>query len=233
MKIKSVRIVGMHKADDITYVFNNMAYLYGPNGVGKSTVLEAIQLAILGYIPGTDKNKTAIFKHCGNGRKMSVCVTFDNGNYIAREYCRTSKGITEDVKSCPSGLTSSDILGSIELPVLDFNQFIGMTANKMKDWFVSFLPNQDTPIDWTNILTDSAGKITKGYPMLDPDLISVQYGGYIRIHTDVEFKSLFLSPEPYHVDDLRKETSYLIIHRHYVHTACFYLGKIKDVIDQG
>lgn len=196
MKIKSIRITGMHKVNDTIYFVGNMAYLYGPNGVGKSTVLEAIQLAVLGYIPGTDKNKTAIFKHCGNGRKMSVCVTFDNENYITREYCRTSKGITEDVKSYPSGLTSADILGSIELPVLDFNQFIGMTANKMKDWFVSFLPNQDTPIDWENILTDSAGKITKGYPMLDPDLI------YNTVHNAIDFEGSAL-------DRIRQMNAYL------------------------
>ena len=35
--------------------------LLGPNGAGKTTIIQAIQLALLGYIPGTDKNKTAIF----------------------------------------------------------------------------------------------------------------------------------------------------------------------------
>ena len=196
MKIKSIRIAGMHKVNDAVYFVRNMTYLYGPNGVGKSTVLQAIQLAILGYIPGTDKNKTAIFKHCGNGRKMSVSVEFDNGWFIKREYYKTSKGITEDVKAAPSGITSSDILGSLELPVMDFNQFIGMTANKLKDWFVSFLPDEDTSIDWTEILTNSAGKITKGYPMLDPDLI------YNTVHNAIDFEGSAL-------DRIRQMNSYL------------------------
>lgn len=196
MKIKSVRVTGMHKVNDIIYDFGNMTYLYGPNGIGKSTVLEAIQLAVLGYIPGTDKNKTAIFKHCNNGKHMAVSVEFDNGWSISREYIRTSKGITEDIKAAPAGLTSADILGSIELPVMDFNQFIDMTANKLKDWFVSFLPDEDTPIDWTEILTESAGKITKGYPMLDPDLI------YNTVHNALDFEGSAL-------DRIRQMNTYL------------------------
>ena len=196
MKIKSVRVTGMHKVNDIIYDFGNMTYLYGPNGIGKSTVLEAIQLAILGYIPGTDKNKTAIFKHCNNGKHMAISVEFDNGWSIGREYIRTSKGITEDVKAAPAGLTSADILGSIELPCMDFNQFIDMTANKLKDWFVSFLPDEDTSIDWTDILTTSAGKITKGYPMLDPDLI------YNTVHNAIDYEGSSL-------DRIRQMNTYL------------------------
>ena len=220
MKIKSVRIVGMHKVNDITYDFNNLTYLYGPNGAGKSTVLEAIQLAILGYIPGTDKNKTAIFKHCGNGRKMSVRVNFDNGSYIQREYYRTSKGLTEDCIAAPSGLTSADIIGSLELPVLDFNQFIGMTANKLKDWFVSFLPEQDAPIDWNNILTDSASAITRGYPMLDPDIV------YNTVHNAIDFEGSALDRirqmNAYLKDNLSAVKAELSRVEHTVQTLIFY-----------
>lgn len=170
MKIKSVRIIGMHKVIDTCYNMLDMNYLYGPNGVGKSTVLQAIQLAVLGYIPGTDKNKSAIFKHCGNGNRMSVTVTFDNDTSICREYIRTSKGITE--KQIPDDFNATSILGDLELPIMDFNQFIGLTANKLKDWFVNFLPDQDVELDWNAILTENAQQYVS--PMLlDESLIPV------------------------------------------------------------
>ena len=56
MKIKSIYIDGLHNAVNKTYTFNDINYIYGNNGIGKSTILQAIQLALLGYIPGTAKN---------------------------------------------------------------------------------------------------------------------------------------------------------------------------------
>lgn len=168
MKIQSVRIIGMHKYRDITFNLLDMNYLYGLNGVGKSTVLQAIQFALLGYIPGTDKNKTAIFKH-SNGNRFGVIVTFDNGQSISRGYVKTGKGITEKV--IPDGFDTKQLLGNLEMPIMDFDQFIGMTANKMKDWFVDFLPDQDITLDWNQILTDSAFQCCTTQTLLDADLI--------------------------------------------------------------
>ena len=66
MKIKKITIEGFHNIKDKTYEFDNLTYFNGPNGAGKSSILQALQLALLGYIPGTDKNKTAIFRHSGS-----------------------------------------------------------------------------------------------------------------------------------------------------------------------
>ena len=49
-------------------------YAYGKNGAGKSTMLQAIQLGILGYIPGYGKRNMDIFKH-SNSISMRVIVT--------------------------------------------------------------------------------------------------------------------------------------------------------------
>lgn len=168
MKIQSVRIIGMHKYKDITFNMLDMNYLYGMNGVGKSTVMQAIQLALLGYIPGTDKSKSAIFKH-SNGNYLGVSVMFDDGQSISREFIKSGKGITEKVT--PDGFDTKHLLGNLEMPIMDFNQFIGMTANKLKDWFVDFLPDQDNTIDWNQILTDSAFQCCTAMNLLDSELI--------------------------------------------------------------
>ena len=66
------------------------------------------------------------------------------------------------VEITPAGTEISGILGGLELPVFDFNEFVGMTANKLKDWFINFLPNTGATICWGNVLNnvlDGFGKI--------------------------------------------------------------------------
>ena len=147
MNIQSIQIQGMHKVKNATYTFNDMAYLFGHNGAGKSTVMQAIQLAILGYIPGTDKNKTAIFRHA-NGPLMSVSLTFDNGYNITRSWAASGNNIVATISTTPKDLDLGPLLAGESLPIFNFNEFINMTANKLKDWFITFLPDADYGIDW-------------------------------------------------------------------------------------
>ncbi len=151
MKLSSIRIKGMHKVDDKTYDLsgNNLIYFHGKNGAGKSTILQAIQLALLGYIPGSDKNKSAIFKHA-NGPEMSVKLDIDDGDIsILRVWKKIGKDINATITTVPENLDITSIFCGIELPVFNFNDFIGMTSNKLKDWFINFLPDTDTNIDWS------------------------------------------------------------------------------------
>ena len=83
MKISSVYIDGMHNAHGVRYSFDHVNYLFGDNGAGKSTVLEAIQLALLGYIPGHNKTNQSAFTHASSSA-IDVQVTLENGseNYV-------------------------------------------------------------------------------------------------------------------------------------------------------
>lgn len=143
LKIKSVAIAGMHKVAREVYSFDEMNYVVGPNGSGKSTVLEAIQLALLGYIPSTGKQSSAIFKHA-NGRSIEITLTitdekkeFSDGVItLQRSWVNTGKSIVSDVKVNPESVDIESMLGKIELPIFNFNEFIGMTANKLKEWFL-------------------------------------------------------------------------------------------------
>ena len=169
MKIESIRIIGMHNVKDRTYNLNDMNYLFGQNGSGKSTVLQAIQLAVLGYIPGTDKTKSAIFAHA-NGDAMSVELHLDNGTKIIRQWYKTSKGIIEDFRSIPDVINPADYIGKLKIPIMDINAFLAMTANKMKDWFIDFLPDVDTGgIDWKGTLTSALPSFNE---VLEPEFIT-------------------------------------------------------------
>jgi len=157
MKIKSIYIDGLHNAVNKTYQFGDIAYLFGNNGAGKSTVLQAIQFALLGYIPGTAKNsREAILRHSPKG-SIEVTITLsdtDIGTDIIVNRKLTSK--STEVNTIPGNVYISDIIQDIELPIFNFNEFVGQTANKLKEYFIkNILPTTDGDLDWEKILSES------------------------------------------------------------------------------
>ena len=155
MKIKSVYIDGLHNARSKTYNFGDIAYLYGHNGVGKSTVLQAIQLALLGYIPGTAKNsREALLRHSPVGKIVVRLHLDDDGNDIIIERVYNNK--ESKVNIVPSTFDLAGVIANIELPIFNFNDFVNQTANKLKDYFIkNILPTLNGDLDWKNILTTS------------------------------------------------------------------------------
>ena len=163
MKLQSIDIRGMNRILQKKYTFqNDVVYLNGKNGVGKSTVLKAIQLALLGYIPGLAKKNDSIMKHA-NGPFLSVVAALsdDKGNayQISRVYTMDKRGVTCSVSTTPEDLDISEVLGELELPVFNFNEFMDMSANKLKDWFISFLPSRKVEVDWDKELKQSIGDL--------------------------------------------------------------------------
>ena len=154
MYIDSVVIQGLHNVDTLTVYKlrdgDNLAtYIVGPNGSGKTTILQAIQLALLGYIPGTNRRTSDIFKHAG-GSIMTVRANLvDNGNPVTveRTFGMVGSKITSDVKIHPETYDIADVVSSIEAPIFNFNEFIGMSANALKDWFINFLPKAGSDTD--------------------------------------------------------------------------------------
>lgn len=154
MKIKSVLIEGMHNADKKFYTFSGSTYFHGPNGAGKSTVLQAVQLALLGYIPGTNKKPSDIFEH-SNNHTMSVTVTIDNDGSdvkIRRTWNEKKNSISSDIVIEPESFDISSAIGNIELPIFNFSDFMNVSANKLKEWFISFLPKSAGSFNWESII---------------------------------------------------------------------------------
>ena len=171
MRIKSITIEGMHNVLEKKYTFGNFNYLYGKNGAGKSTVLQAVQLALLGYIPGVDKKNDALFQHARSKALSVTCVLDDAGKEITitRSLVGTGKSVTKQVSITPEGIKLEDILSDIELPIYNFSEFLRMSSNQMKDWFINFLPPASSHVDWQKQLTEALGEIK----LIDPQLVSV------------------------------------------------------------
>lgn len=166
MKIKSISISGMHNIDKHMYEFNDVNYLYGLNGAGKSTILQAIQLVILGYLPGTAKKTADIFKHA-NGPVMDIYLKLDNGAHIHRTWKKKGRSIETDLDTNIDFEDPKELVGKLELPIFNFNELIDLSANKLKDWFINFLPDASSEIDWSHELTRSLD----GFEIMDNELL--------------------------------------------------------------
>lgn len=154
MEVKSITIEGMHNAARKHYDLGSLSYLYGKNGSGKTTVMQAVQLALLGYIPGTNKRNSDIFEH-SNGHTMSVSVVISNGTSdikIQRSWMKKGSSVVSSMDTYPKDIKIDDFLKDIELPIFNFNEFMNMTPNKMKDWFIRFLPSVSKEFDWKTYL---------------------------------------------------------------------------------
>lgn len=151
MKIKFVTVLGMHNMHHRIIEFDpNVTYLYGHNGSGKSTTLQAIQLGLLGYIPGTNKRVSDIFRH-SNTNMMSVMLELVDGEQhvlITRSWTKSGSKINSYVNVCPEGYDIKTLVESVELPVFNFTDFLNLSSNAKKDWFLKFLPESDTTMDW-------------------------------------------------------------------------------------
>lgn len=156
MKIKSIYIDGLHNAEARTYNFGDIVYIFGNNGIGKSTILQAIQFALLGYIPGTAKNsREALLRH--SPKKMievKLSLTSDSGEDILIQRKVTEKDTK--VSTLPEGYDISPIIADIEIPIFNFDEFVGQTANKLKEYFIkNILPTTNGELNWPQILTES------------------------------------------------------------------------------
>lgn len=153
MKVKSITIKGFNNMVDKTINFEDINYLHGSNGAGKSTVLQAVQLALLGYLPmGPKNNKENIYRHA-NSQILSVTLVLDNGASIKREWLKIGSTIHVSKTVVPDSFDESELLQDIELPIFNFNEFLGQSANKLKDWFLAFLPDRVKEVNWEQELS--------------------------------------------------------------------------------
>ena len=155
MKIKSIYIDGLHNAVAKTYEFGDIVYFFGHNGAGKSTILQAIQFGLLGYIPGTSKSsKEAILRHSPQKKIMVRLVMSDDTGDVIIERRLSESG--SKVNVIPESCDLSKITSDLELPIFNFSEFVSQTANKLKDYFIKhILPTSNGMLDWKQILTDS------------------------------------------------------------------------------
>ena len=169
MKIQKIVIEGFHNVTRKEYEFKDINYIHGRNGAGKSTILQAIQLGLLGYVPGSNKTKQGVFAH-SNNHTMAVKLVLDNGVSIQRVWTKSKTSVTESVTTVPDGYEIDSLIKDLELPLFNFDEFSHMTANGLKDWFINYLPKQSFTTDWSNVLKEAMSD--RPAEMIDEDLLN-------------------------------------------------------------
>lgn len=199
IKLSKITIEGFHNVHKTSYNLKDMMYFYGPNGSGKSTILQAVQLALLGYIPETNKTKEAIFKHA-NGRVLAVTLelTDDVGECITieRSWIRSGSSIKTSIDITPKDFDVDALIADVELPIFNYSDFIDLTPNKLKDWFLNFLPSAEISVRWNSEFTNNLE--TNGID-IDDNTLSLMEETIDKIH------SYNLSG----IEEIRKANEYL------------------------
>ncbi|MEN1968986.1 hypothetical protein WMZ97_13045 [Lentibacillus sp. N15] len=160
MAIKKVVIENV-KGTSVKQELTGADIFVGSNGIGKSTRIEALGTALLGYVPGAGKTPSETFKLSSDNDSMKVGLELDEFNFI-RTFSRnerkkkgtgeTEVGFSEAVNVSPSKgeKTNTKKKARIEQEVgsfpvmLDFEQFLGLSDSKRRDFIYSLSSNNDS-----------------------------------------------------------------------------------------
>lgn len=143
--ITSVAAKGLKGLPDFETKIERLTLLYGPNGAGKTARTHAMQLAILGYVPGLAKTNRDIMDTFGNGERLIVEVR-RNGVRCSRGYFANNEDkVTEKFQLDLKRATRDQYavaLGGVKL--FDLGAFQKLSdQGKIDQVFALFPPGED------------------------------------------------------------------------------------------
>jgi hypothetical protein len=93
MKIQRVDFKNLKGSSD-SIVLGPATLIYGRNFTGKTTITDAIKLALLGYLPGLDKTAAGVFE-LASGDDLKAAVILDNGQAVGHVWERKAGRISK------------------------------------------------------------------------------------------------------------------------------------------
>lgn len=163
MKLIKVLMNGI-KGQNTTQELTGKDIIIGSNGMGKTTRLQALGIALLGYVPGKGKKAEDTFK-LSNSDSMTVGLNTDDFGFT-REFKKkvtkskdgsTKESIQQNLNVSPSKGESKiaekearimSELGSLPV-MLDFNEFLSLSDSKRRE-FIYNLAGFDSE-EWTKV----------------------------------------------------------------------------------
>lgn len=168
MRLTSVNIDGLKNLRDVDIQIPHLLALSGPNGSGKTAILQGIRIAVLGHDPETGRTLSATRELAGEERGIALGLSFDNGFGIHRVLGKS----TETSVVPPEGETTErerqaridEETGSFPFS-FDLAAFLDLSAEKRRDFLFELLPrgaadlDQETFRDWLGY--DAADEVVK------------------------------------------------------------------------
>lgn len=154
MKLTHLRATSF-KGRDIDLPLTGAELLIGPNGSGKSAHLEAVMVALLGYLPKLGKTPGATMTLAANGR-MDTRLTMVNGLSITRIFFNKKKGgASQEISILDPEYNGIEAITTTQLeeiiaqktgafPVMfDPSEFLALTPDKRREWLTPYIPKTE------------------------------------------------------------------------------------------
>ena len=154
MRPTSLAIRGLKCWSDKTLEFGQLTAIQGPNGSGKTAIIQAIRLAILGYDPETGKqlDKTRkLIAPDAEKETAEIGLSFDNGFGVRRRFGKTTKTEVlpprgeQNGRECQARIDEET--GGLVVS-LDLATFFDLSDEKRRAWLFEHLPEGDASLGW-------------------------------------------------------------------------------------
>ncbi len=123
MKLKSISYTNL-KGRSETVELGTANLVTGRNFSGKTTIIDALKLALLGYHPSLDKTPRGVFE-LSSGGELAVTATFDNGDALTRSWKAATNGAIKSDQFSRSKDGSVPRLMETPVVLLDANEYFG------------------------------------------------------------------------------------------------------------
>lgn len=154
MKITSITARNF-KCGNFNYKLAPITIFVGPNGKGKTSVLNATNIAISGKDPSLKKKSSKIdaaqtaadIMAFGCGNPMSAAVTLEDTRLLQRTYTEKKGKTTCEVSPACDGFEVPGVL-------TDPAAYLSMTATEQRDYVCANVPMPDSKTAWTELVAE-------------------------------------------------------------------------------
>lgn len=187
MKLQTVSAQNL-KGESFTISLGEMTMIIGGNFRRKTARLDAIQLALLGYIPALGKTNAATFGLC-SGKELIIEATFTDGTTLRRRWWLKGDSVKAE-SILPPGFDDSRELIAV---MLDPDQYFGLSTSARTDFVFANIPGLGAEYTPALILQSAFMDIyaheTKDGGSLDPALVE-----QLQERTEKELRELERKP---------------------------------------
>lgn len=121
-----------------------LTLVVGPNGAGKSSRSQALQLAVLGYVPGAGKRNADILEafQTSGGKDLRAGIVLESGTKLERRFTRSRSGaVSMEMYAGGIKCNAPEFARALaDVAVVDLSVFLGLSDQKKIDELFRLFP---------------------------------------------------------------------------------------------